>query len=263
MNNKSSAGKILHAAPVIAVALAFVLSLFACSQKDEASIPDSSSKTDDTCVTTTVSETEPQIITSKNEETTVPEETVYQNAVKDYLLPLDSFSWEREYKPEMVMIHFTSAVVLYRDDPYNIEYIRDIFIDYEVSVHYIIERDGTIRCYIPEERVAWHAGKGEFGGNEKYTNAMNHYSIGIELVGMGSQNDMSGYMSASEYKALDDSLKGFTDAQYEALKPLLEDICARYGIPIDRDHIIGHEEYSQKKKDPGELFEWERIIPQI
>ena len=99
--------------------------------------------------------------------------------------------------------------------------------------------------------------------NEKYTNAMNHYSIGIELVGMGSQNDMSGYMSASEYKALDDSLKGFTDAQYEALKPLLEDICARYGIPIDRDHIIGHEEYSQKKKDPGELFEWERIIPQI
>ena len=193
---------------------------------------------------------------------TLPIETVYENAVKEYLTPLDSFSWERTYSPEIVMIHFTSAVVINKNDPYNIDLIRDIFIDSEVSIHYIIDRNGIIRCYIPEERVAWHAGKGEFLEDPKYTNAMNHYSVGIELVGMGSREDMSGYIKGEVYDSLDDSLKCFTDAQYKSLKLLVEDICARYSIPLDRDHIIGHEEYSPKKKDPGDLFEWNRIVPE-
>ena len=33
-------------------------------------------------------------------------------------------------------------------------------------------------------------------------------------------------------------------------------IWLRYDIPMDRDHIIGHQEYAIKKRDPGELFDW-------
>lgn len=200
--------------------------------------------------------------------TSIPTETVgpapvvnmYAGAIADYLLPLETYSDERQFAPEMVMIHFSSAVQIDEKDPYNMDLIRNIFVTYEVSTHYIIDRDGTIRCYIPEDRVAWHAGKGSWPLDDKYTNAMNQYAIGIELVAMGSKKDMSPYMSGKEYDAMDQSLMGFTPAQYDALSGLVRDLCLRYGIPMDRDHIIGHKEYAPKKPDPGELFDWAWVL---
>lgn len=212
--------------------------------------------------------TAPQDTTKAPETTSLPETTVPETdepkaalkIINDYLLPLESYSWEREYAPEYVVIHFTSAVVNHRDDPYNMAYIRQTFTDYGVSINYIIDRDGTVYCYIPEERAAWHAGKGTLSAGEKYTNALNKYSIGIELVGMGSASDMSQYLTEKEYAALDRSLIGFTDAQYTSLSLLVDDICTRYGIEKDREHIIGHEDYSPAKTDPGELFDWGKIL---
>ena len=193
--------------------------------------------------------------------TTEPPVYVSPVAVEDFLLPLEEFSWERQFAPEFVMVHFTSAIVTNPQEPYFLPHIRDIFVQYDVSIHYIIQRDGTVHCYVPENRVAWHAGKGEWKGEEKYLDAMNQYAIGIELVGMGSQTDMTAYMTESEYTAIDDSLKGFTPEQYASLKILVEDLCQRHGIPMDRDHVIGHSEYASRKTDPGELFYWNQIIP--
>jgi N-acetylmuramoyl-L-alanine amidase len=199
--------------------------------------------------------------TFSEEEVAEPKTDVVSDlADKDYLLPLDVFSRAREHAPEFVMIHFTSAVVLSKDDPYNKELVRGIFTDYEVSVHYIIDRDGNIDCYVPEELVAYHAGRGEWNNDEKYTNKLNDYSIGIEIMAIGSQNDMAQYMSASEYNKLNPEFIGYTDAQYDSLKLLVKDICDRNNIPMDRQHIIGHEEYSPAKTDPGELFDWERLL---
>ena len=73
--------------------------------------------------------------------------TVYPGAVEHYLGKLGNghdFSWEQLYPPEYVVIHFCSAVVKHRDDPYNMEYVRQTFIDADVSIHYIIDRDGTV-----------------------------------------------------------------------------------------------------------------------
>lgn len=192
--------------------------------------------------------------------TTMPTEVVASMAQKDFLLPFGDFSRARTQNPEFVMVHFTSAVVLDRDDPYNMEQIRNIFVDYKVSVHYIIQRDGTVLCYIPEDLVAYHAGKGTWQDDPKYTDKLNDYAIGIELVAIGSQEDMAQYLTGEEYGKLSPDLIGYTDEQYEALKNLIGDICARNEIPMDRQHIIGHEEYSPKKTDPGELFDWERLF---
>lgn len=185
---------------------------------------------------------------------------VYENARENYLLPLEEYSWERQYPAEFVMLHFSSAVVNHRNDPYNMDYIRDTFVQYKVSTHYIIDREGNVECYIPENRAAWHAGKGTFLGDEKYTNKMNYYAIGIELAGMGSAEDMSIYLTEKEYNALDDSYKCFTDDQYDALKLMVADICRRNSIPMDRQHVIGHEDYSPTKNDPGQLFDWDRLL---
>ncbi len=182
-------------------------------------------------------------------------------AEKDYI-SFENSSWLREFKPEFVMIHFTSAVMLNRDNPYDPELNRSIFEDYEIGINYIIDREGKVICYLPENRAAWHAGEGEYNNEERLTNKMNKYSIGIELLAIGSVDDMAQYMTSAEYYSLNSDNYGYTEAQYESLKLLVDDICERHDIPVDRFHIIGHEEYSPEKTDPGELFDWSRIVPE-
>jgi N-acetyl-anhydromuramyl-L-alanine amidase AmpD len=220
------------------------------------------------CQTQPPAETEPttEATTEVTTEATTeaPRITVYPGAVVDFLGEEGNghdFSWEQIAPPEYVMIHFCSAVVNHRDDPYNYDYVRQTFVDADVSIHYILDRDGTVYCYVPEDRSAWHAGVGTWLEDEKYTNTMNQYAIGIELAAIGSESDMSIYLTPAEYRALDDSLKGFTDAQYAALQLLVEDICQRNEIPMDRAHVIGHQEYSTRKPDPGMLFDWSKILP--
>lgn len=175
-------------------------------------------------------------------------------------LPLEDYSDPREYPAITVMIHFSSNVIANRSDPYQLEDIRQIFLRDEVSTHYIVGRDGSIECWVPEQRVAWHAGQGTYGDEEIYTNTLNKYCIGIEVLAIGSQTDMRPYLTAKQYAALDPSLIGYTDEQYESLRVLIRDICLRWQIPCDREHVIGHSEYSPGKTDPGELFDWNRVL---
>jgi N-acetylmuramoyl-L-alanine amidase len=181
-------------------------------------------------------------------------------AEENFLLPLEEYSWEREYAPEYVVIHFTSNVVNNPQNPFDMDAIRNVFVSGGVSINYIIDRNGKVQCWIPEDRAAWHAGRGTFASDEKYTNAMNKYSIGIEIAATGSQKDMAQYLSPYEYSLLDESFVGYTDEQYETLKKLVKDVCERNGIPFDRQHVIGHEEYNPEKSDPGELFDWGKLF---
>ena len=75
--------------------------------------------------------------------------------------------------------------------------------------------------------MAWHAGKGVWQADEKYTNAMNQYAIGIEMVAIGSEEDMSIYLTEDEYNSLDESLIGYTETQYTALQGLVETFSLR------------------------------------
>lgn len=236
--------------------LAVVLLLCGCRQ---APAPTTTAAATTVPTPTTTQATVP-VTTTVIPTTQAPKVYVYEGAVEDYLLPLEDNSWPRECAPEFVMLHFTSAVAVQPQDPYELDTVRKIFTDYGTSIHYLLDRDGTVYCYIPEDLVAWHAGKGTFAGDEKYTNKMNYYAIGIEILAIGSQADMSLYLTAEQYDALDDSLLGYTDEQYEALKLLVADICRRNGIPMDRNHVLGHQEYAPGKNDPGELFDWERFF---
>ena len=179
-----------------------------------------------------------------------------------YMPSFEEFSYERSEPVEYIMLHFSSNVLGKPEDPYNIEDMVGVYTGWESSANYVIDREGNIYCFVPEYRCAWHAGKGTWKDDERLTDRMNFYSIGIELLAIGSQKDMSIYMSAHRYKKIPKEFIGYTDAQYEALSALLDDLSAAYGIPADRDHIIGHEEYApDRKNDPGELFDWSRALP--
>jgi N-acetyl-anhydromuramyl-L-alanine amidase AmpD len=175
----------------------------------------------------------------------------------EYFLPVDEYSSERTEVITHVVIHFMSAIVNHPDEPYNMEHIRNNFLEYNFSAHYVIDREGIVYPFIPEARNAWHAGKGTW---KEFTDNMNSRSIGIELLGIGKYEEMKQYITKSDYNKIDPADIGFTDEQYASLDLLLNDIFARNpGIGKDRDHVIGHNEYSPRKTDPGALFDWSRL----
>ena len=55
-----------------------------------------------------------------------------------------------------------------------------------------------------------------------------------------------------EHEGFVDRPQDFTDAMYRSSARLTAGICARYGIPVDREHIIGHAEVpGTDHTDPG------------
>lgn len=115
----------------------------------------------------------------------------------------------------------------------------------EVSSHYLIDDDsGTVYRLVDETRRAWHAGDSEWQGRTW----LNSASIGIELVNRG-------YVEGPDGRRL---WYPFSEAQIDALIPLLEDIMRRHGLKPGA--IIAHSDIApQRKVDPGPLFPWKRL----
>ncbi|WP_246942862.1 N-acetylmuramoyl-L-alanine amidase [Bacillus pinisoli] len=179
---------------------------------------------------------------------------------------VDSFLPDENSKPRVgrishVVLHFISNASVNPKDPYNIEEIKDIFVEYGFSTHYMIDRDGTIYRMVPEDRIAYHAGPGYLSDYPHYDDILNGYSIGIEMLAIGTKDEMTSMMSSNTYNSIDPSHIGYTEEQYEALNKLVDSILKRNpGVLPDRDHIIGHDEYAPlRKSDPGTLFDWSQI----
>jgi N-acetyl-anhydromuramyl-L-alanine amidase AmpD len=147
------------------------------------------------------------------------------------------------------------------EDPYRVEDVLDIFETYGVSAHYLIDRKGTILRLVSEDRIAYHGGKGKHTLHPDRPNQINNYSIGIELLAIGSEEDMKGFLTHEQHGEIEISLLGYTEKQYASLRRLIEYLVVRYsGIEADRRHIIGHDEYApDRKNDPGELFDWDEL----
>lgn len=108
----------------------------------------------------------------------------------------------------------------------------------EVSAHYTIDEEGRCYKHVEEARRAWHAGVSAWRGRQN----VNDFSIGIELVNPGHGPDYH----------------PFTEPQMQRLIRLLREIYGRH--PIDPANVVGHEHVAPgRKRDPGELFDWERL----
>jgi N-acetyl-anhydromuramyl-L-alanine amidase AmpD len=96
-------------------------------------------------------------------------------------------------------------------------------------------------------------------------NTFNPKSIGIELVNLG---DLCGTYPDNIHcqNAIDTDGKKweiYSDAQINALANLVSDIASRYGIPLDREHIIGHYQITTYKTDPGPAFPWVEFMQKL
>ncbi|MRG85006.1 N-acetylmuramoyl-L-alanine amidase [Salinibacillus xinjiangensis] len=188
------------------------------------------------------------------------EPAIAQKWFNEYPLPTEN-SHPRTEKITHVVLHFTSNVTNKPDNPYNIKDIHMIFIKNGVSAHYMIDRKGRIYSLVPEKRVAYHAGKGNFQNFPEYKNKLNEFSIGIELLGMGTKEEMKRYISEEKYDSIDSKHIGYTEAQYKSLKKLLKQIYEQNPqVHQNRNHVIGHDEYApNRRSDPGSLFDWSKI----
>jgi N-acetylmuramoyl-L-alanine amidase len=120
------------------------------------------------------------------------------------------------------------------------------------SGHYYIDRDGRVLLYVRPDRVAHHV------------RGHNPRSIGIELVNTGRYP----HWRDSKHQAMDEP---YPEAQIAALIALLAHLQAQF--PSVK-FIAGHEDLDRemeqalddptvqvpRKRDPGPLFPWERIM---
>lgn len=175
------------------------------------------------------------------------------------LLP-DNLSQKREGVVTHIVIHFISNCCIDMNNPYSYDGIIKLMKSEGISSHYLIGRDGTPYNLVPLEKSAYHAGKGKLPSFPQYENRLNEHSISIEIMAIGSVNDMKAFFPPDEYNKLNPEFIGFTDAQYRTVNQLIDRLTRRFpDIRRDRKHIIGHSEYNSEKTDPGELFDWSRI----
>ncbi len=138
----------------------------------------------------------------------------------------------RKAPPDGIVLHYTGMPT----GPEAVDRLRDP--EAKVSAHYVVEEDGRIFRLVPEERRAWHAGRGSWKGDTD----LNSSSVGIEIVNPGHE---FGY-------------RPFPDAQVEAVVTLVTDIRSRW--TIEDGKIIAHSDLApDRKDDPGELFPWKRL----
>lgn len=110
-----------------------------------------------------------------------------------------------------------------------------------VSAHYMVEEDGTVYYIVPEAKRAWHAGVSYWRGRGN----LNHSSIGIEIVNPGHE---WGY-------------RPFPEPQMQSVITLCKDITERHSIKPG--NVVAHSDIApDRKQDPGELFDWERLANQ-
>ncbi len=107
-----------------------------------------------------------------------------------------------------------------------------------LGIHYMIDRDGTVRGSVPEDQVAYHV----FTYSQR--------SIGIELVNDG------------------DGVDPFPEAQLQAVTALIRDIARRRGI--SREGVKRHSDLDRRrmscdnsrprKVDPGAAFPFNAVL---
>jgi N-acetylmuramoyl-L-alanine amidase len=141
-----------------------------------------------------------------------------------------------DYPVDMIVIHdtevpFAKAIQIFQDPTR------------QVSANYVVSARGQIAQTVLEKDIAWHAGNWDY----------NTRAIGIEHEGYA-------YMPGS-----------YTKAEYQAGAQLAASICSRWGVPMDRTHVIGHNQVPDPdqpglfggfahRTDPGPYWNWNYFI---
>jgi N-acetyl-anhydromuramyl-L-alanine amidase AmpD len=113
-----------------------------------------------------------------------------------------------------------------------------------VSTHYVLRSsDGRIAQMVDNKNVAWHAGNWYVNG----------HAIGLEHEGFAI-----------------DGAAWYSEQMYQASATLVRYLAQKYNIPLDRAHIIGHDDIPHPTQlqqvmhwDPGPFWDWAHYMELI
>ena len=121
-----------------------------------------------------------------------------------------------------------------------------------VSCHLLIDEKGgvyeLVNCWEGTCEKAFHAGRSFFlDSKENNWEGFNSFSLGMELVNWNG------------------NIFCFTESQYKSLFKVLSHLKGIYPELQEPERILGHEHISgfRGKKDPGYLFEWQRLFKNV
>ncbi|MFJ9579513.1 N-acetylmuramoyl-L-alanine amidase [Streptomyces sp. NPDC101191] len=112
----------------------------------------------------------------------------------------------------------------------------------KASAHYLVRAsDGLVTQMVENRNLAWHAGNW----------TLNMHAIGVEHEGY----------------AIDES-SWYTEPQYESTAALVKFLAGKYGLPLDREHVVGHDEVpvqldgsiGRTHWDPGPFWDWNHFM---
>ncbi|MFI8966681.1 N-acetylmuramoyl-L-alanine amidase [Streptomyces sp. NPDC053493] len=112
----------------------------------------------------------------------------------------------------------------------------------KASAHYLVRAsDGLVTQMVENKNLAWHAGNW----------SLNMHAIGVEHEGYA--------ISESSW---------YTEPQYESTAALVKFLAGKYGVPLDREHVIGHDEVpvqldgsiGKTHWDPGPFWDWNHFM---
>ncbi len=131
-----------------------------------------------------------------------------------------------------------------------------------VSAHLVVDTDGTVTQMVPFNRVAWHAGKSQWGGKS----GCNQFTIGIEIVNPGYlTKSTNGYLDSGsrpykgevvEARHKNTALKyshwaAYTPEQISAVSEICQALFQAYPLR----GVAGHDDISPGRKfDPGPAY---------
>lgn len=127
------------------------------------------------------------------------------------------------YKPEIIVLHIMAGSLPATDSWFASPAS-------EVSSHYGVGLNGEVHQYVKEEDQAWTQGY--------------HQGATFKLHKPGINPNL--YCLSIEHEGQD--LSFATETQLNATVELIRAMAARWAIPIDRDHVIGHYEIDPIRK---------------
>jgi|GEM_PF-5980803 len=147
----------------------------------------------------------------------------------------------------------------------------------KASSHYIIgnvKDNFEVLQLVNDQNRAYHAGCNSKCGDlckdgctpckdQRYYD-INSRSIGIEVVNLGNYCGSSICPGTNGLCFEEGNEKTcwevYPQEQMDKLVAISAYLIKKYHIPIDREHIIGHEEITSCKNDPGKAFDWDNFI---
>ncbi len=172
--------------------------------------------------------------------------------------------------PSILLMHYTACDTASS----AINTLTDGDSDNRVSVHLVLDRDGTVTQLLPFNRVGWHAGKSSWDGESH----VNNFSIGIEQVNAGPllKTASGSFVTQLEHHDIPASRAVYAkhritglETWWETYPPEQVVAAILIGQAIHRaypsiEEVLGHEDVApHRKTDPGPAYPLISVASQI